>query len=220
MKNCSNKQCMQVNPQSLEAFSKKARNSDGLQKECKSCVSHYKRKYKEKLGAELLEVKRLSYHKHKHKRKYTEESRRKCNEYKRSHKEQIAITRKTYTEENREYIRERSNKYILKRRENDICFKLAGNLRARLRQALNRNSKVGSAVTDLGCSIKEFKQYIESRFLDGMSWDNYGKWELDHIFPLSKVDLTNREELLKVCHYTNYQPLWELDNIIKYNKIP
>jgi hypothetical protein len=53
-----------------------------------------------------------------------------------------------------------------------------------------------------------------------MSWDNYGKWHLDHIIPLSSFDLTNREQFLKAAHYTNYQPLWAHENFMKRAKLP
>ena len=63
-----------------------------------------------------------------------------------------------------------------------------------------------------------FKSHIESKFKDGMTWGNYGeKWELDHIFPISKVDLTNKDQFLKVYHYTNIQPLWSFENRRKGN---
>lgn len=217
MKQCKNKNCKQVNPQSSEAFAKKVRNPDGLQNECRACVSLYKKQLREKLGETLLIAKRESYHRHKHKRKYTDEGRAVAKEYKQTHKEEIKTQRKIYTEENREYINERQNEYILTRRMNDLNFKLAGNLRTRLRQALKRNSKVGSAVEDLGCSIEFFKQYIEAQFETGMSWDNYSPegWHIDHIVPLSKFDLTDREQFLKACHYTNQRPMWAIPNIVE-----
>jgi hypothetical protein len=63
------------------------------------------------------------------------------------------------------------------------------------------------------------KKYIESKFKEGMSWDNYGVygWHLDHIIPLSSAK--NEEELKSLCHYTNLQPLWAFDNLSKFNKI-
>lgn len=92
--------------------------------------------------------------------------------------------------------------------------RIAHNLRTRLRKAVK--GKI-SAVRDLGCSVDELKLLLESKFTEGMNWDNYGQWHIDHIKPLSKFDLTNPQELLKACHYTNLQPLWAKDNIVKYN---
>lgn len=65
---------------------------------------------------------------------------------------------------------------------------------------------------DLGCSIEQLRKYLAARFQPGMTWNNYGKWHIDHIVPLSSVDLRDREQLLKACHYSNLQPLWAGDN--------
>lgn len=219
MKTCKNKNCTQVNPQSLDSFSLKARNPDGLQRECKTCVSIYKQAYRTKMGETLCEQKRISYEKHKHKRKLTERERATARKYKLENKDKIKEQRKIYVENNIEHIRAQKRKYDKDRRNRDINFKLAATLRNRVGKALKRNSKTGSAVADLGCSIQEFKFYIEAKFLPGMTWDNHGEWHLDHILPLASFDLTNREEFLKACHYSNYQPLWSLDNIIKGAKV-
>lgn len=111
--------------------------------------------------------------------------------------------------------------YSKKRRETDIQFKLKGLLGSRLNDVLKGRKKPGSAVRDLGCSIEELKQHLESKFQPGMNWQNHSKtgWHIDHIKPLSYFDLTVREELLKACHYTNLQPLWAIDNLKKSNKI-
>ena len=79
------------------------------------------------------------------------------------------------------------------------------------------NYKTGSAVKDLGCDIKEFKKYIESKWSQGMSWDNYGYngWHIDHIIPLVNFDLTDKKQLKEACHYGNLQPLWKNDNLEK-----
>lgn len=116
-----------------------------------------------------------------------------------------------------------SKEYHIKKYETDIEYKIKYLLRRRFRLALKNNAKSGSAVKDLGCSIEEFKVYIESKFQPGMSWDNHGygddKWHIDHIIPLSSFDLTNKNELIKACHYTNLQPLWQKDNLKKGAKI-
>ena len=81
--------------------------------------------------------------------------------------------------------------------------------------------KKGSAVRDLGCQINQLVEWIESQFEDGMTWENYGKygWEIDHIIPLSMVDLEDEYWFRKVCHFTNLRPMWKMDNIRKRNKI-
>lgn len=108
--------------------------------------------------------------------------------------------------------------FLLKRKA-DPVFKLKTLLRARLLRALKGNYKSGSAVSNLGCSVEEFKVYMESKFLTGMSWENHGKWHIDHIIPLSFFNLSNIDELKKACHYSNLQPLWASDNIKKSNRI-
>ena len=95
------------------------------------------------------------------------------------------------------------------------------NLRSRLYVALKQNTKVGSAVQDLGCSIEDFKKHLELQFQEGMSWENYGQhgWHIDHIIPLASFDLSDPEEFKKACHYSNLQPLWAEDNLKKGSKI-
>ena len=94
-------------------------------------------------------------------------------------------------------------------------------LRSRLYNAINRNYKNGSAVKDLGCSIDEFKIYLESKFSPGMTWENWSKfgWHIDHIVPLINFDLAEREQFLKACHYTNLQPLWWNENLTKVKRV-
>jgi hypothetical protein len=100
-------------------------------------------------------------------------------------------------------------------------FRLATNLRNRFGAAIRGiGFKRGSAVRDLGCSLEELKKHIESKFKPGMTWDNYGSWEVDHIKPMSLFDLSKTEDQLAVNHYTNLQPMWATDNRKKSNKYP
>ena len=138
-----------------------------------------------------------------------------------------------YREINREKInrqsraRKANNKDIdsinrKERRKTDINYLLITRLRSRIACAIrDKTKKTGSSVRDLGCSIGDFKLHLESLFQEEMSWENYGRtgWHIDHIIPLSSFDLTNREELLKACNYTNLQPLWAKDNLHKGCKI-
>jgi hypothetical protein len=124
--------------------------------------------------------------------------------------------RKKYNAENREKI----NLYIRNRYKDDKNYRLVCILRARLYSTVKGKQKAGSAVRDLGCTIEEFKAYIESKFLPGMSWNNwsYKGWHIDHSKPLSLFNLEDREQFLKACHYTNMQPMWSMENHIKGNR--
>lgn len=101
----------------------------------------------------------------------------------------------------------------------NIEFKIVKILRSRLRSLLKNDKYNKNNYNELpGCSISFLKIYIENKFTDGMSWDNHGKWHLDHIKPCSLYNLKDKEEKLKCFHYTNLQPLWAKDNLIKGSK--
>lgn len=67
----------------------------------------------------------------------------------------------------------------------------------------------------IGCSIPYLLDYLECQFDDEMSWSNYGKWEIDHIKPCAKFDLTKEEKQIQCFNYSNLQPLWKMDNMMK-----
>ena len=80
---------------------------------------------------------------------------------------------------------------------------------------INNITKTKSSIEYLDCSSEYFKSYIESKFIEGMNFDNI---HYDHIKPVSKFNFEDPEELLKCCHYTNFQPLLVVDNLEKFNK--
>ena len=89
-----------------------------------------------------------------------------------------------------------------------------------VRYALHEDKKLRSKEY-LCCNIDQLKSHLESQFADGMSWDNYGKWQIDHIIPIKykkhgKVPSLDR--IIKRLHYTNLQPLWAEDNLSKGNR--
>lgn len=137
--------------------------------------------------------------------------------YYRENKERHRKINKEYCIKNREAL---NQKYYERLRTN-VQANLAHTLRSRFNRAVRNDSKRGSAVGNLGCSIQEFKLYLEAKFEDGMNWDNKGMygWHIDHIIPLDAFDLTDIEQVKKACHYTNLQPLWAKDNWKKRNKI-
>jgi len=108
------------------------------------------------------------------------------------------------------------------RHKNDINIKIAGALRTRLRSALKRKSKSGHTLELLGCTIPELKKHLESLFLEGMTWSNYGKvWHIDHIIPISYPgeSLVDPEWQRILCSYKNLQPMFAKENMSKNNKI-
>lgn len=135
-----------------------------------------------------------------------------------SNKDSILEQKASYYEANKRQINEQKKIYKRKRRENPI-IRLVDNLRSRFNKAFKNNYKTGSAVKNLGCSIVELKQYLESKFEQGMTWANYGEWHIDHIRPLSAFDLADLEQIKIACHYSNLQPLWAKDNILKSNTL-
>lgn len=90
------------------------------------------------------------------------------------------------------------------------------NIRDRIRQYLTGENKSKRTFDIIGLDKENFKSYIEDKFTEGMSWENYGEWHLDHIKPLCLSE--NEEDLIKLNHYTNLQPLWSEDNIKKNRK--
>lgn len=109
------------------------------------------------------------------------------------------------------------SKYYTKKYQNDVQYRLTTILRNRLCSALKHHFKTGKTLELLGCSVEDFRQYIEQQWQPGMSWENHSLkgWHIDHIKPLSSFDLSNPEELKKAAHYSNLQPLWAVDNLNK-----
>jgi hypothetical protein len=93
------------------------------------------------------------------------------------------------------------------------------NLRAHMRR-IRPGFKSESTGKILGCTIEHCCNHLESQFAEGMTWDNYGEWHIDHIIPCAFFDLTKPSHQ-KVCfNWQNLQPLWESDNCSKGDKIP
>ncbi|HEC63733.1 hypothetical protein LCGC14_2751260 [marine sediment metagenome] len=193
----------------LDLFYKRVASIDGLRPECKICTKGQLKKYRE-ANRDALKVKKKIYHANN-----SDKINDKKREYYAQNRDVMLERSRKWRKINREY----AANYERERKKRDPMFKLVRNLRTRLYYAIKRNYKSGSAVRDLGCSISELKVYLESLFMSGMTWKNYGKWHIDHIKPLSFFDLADREQLIEVCHYSNLQPLWAIDNLRKGNKI-
>jgi len=204
MKECKN--CLTHKEE--KDFHKESKSKDGLRTICIVCVKEYQFQWRSSKRSILNQKSKEYQETHKEEKK----------EYDKNYRLENIDKINSYLEDNKDMINKRSNIYSKNKRKVDINFKISQSIRNRIGKFLNRD-KSYSSVTELGCSINELRNHLESKFLDNMSWDNYGKWHIDHISPLSKFDLTKPDEFKKACHYSNLQPLWALDNIKKSNKI-
>lgn len=132
-------------------------------------------------------------------------------------KDKISIYNKQYREANKNYFKNYNYNYKKNRKKEDIDFRIICNLRSRLSNIVKRKSNSLSVKKLLGCNFKTLKSHLENKFTEGMNWDNYGEWHLDHIIPISSG--SSEEDYKKLCHYTNLQPLWAVDNIRKKDNI-
>lgn len=131
----------------------------------------------------------------------------------------ILARSKKYYNENKEKVLARTKKNKNERIKRDPMFKMSSQLRTRLYKVLQSKKwfKNNTFAKYIGCSLDELKFHLQKQFKPDMSWENHGKWHIDHIVPLSSAK--DIEELFKLCHYTNLQPLWAKENQSKQDKI-
>lgn len=187
MKTCKNLNCSQINPQPLENFSPAAKYKD---------KQYYRGECKD-CNRKMQQSDQTSQEKYRN------------SEHGRAVKAAYKRTRK---------YREQQTEYEVNRYHTDPMFAVKKNIRGRLQKCLKKKYwlKRSKFAEYIGCTQNELKVHLESKFTEGMSWNNYGKWHIDHIQCMDSAK--TEEEMLKLCHYTNLQPLWALDNIKKSNK--
>jgi transcription-repair coupling factor (superfamily II helicase) len=122
-----------------------------------------------------------------------------------------------------EEFRKHINKKITKRRsiryKTDPLYNFKKKLRNNIRNSFKRGGFTKETKTKeiLGAEWEVIKEYFEKRFQEGMTWDNQGEWHIDHILPISTA--TSHEDVIRLNHYTNLQPLWAEDNIKKSDEL-
>lgn len=167
----------------------------------------------------------------KYQKKNPENSRKKTKKFRDNNPDKVKEIYRKWRDNNLLRERERSNswkvsnrdkinEYRIERRKKDNIYKITENLRNRVRNFFSvRNIRKSNRTFEIvGCSPQFLKDYIESKFTENMSWDKMGsEIHIDHIIPLSSAK--TEEEVYKLCHYTNLQPLWAHENMSKGNKI-
>lgn len=234
---------------SLDAnnFYRSKRCRFGFKYECKECAKDEIEKYRKENKNKIRETAREWEEKHKEeikerqKKQYLknkESDNERSRNYYKDNKKELRIKYKKYRDnyyaENREkklkYTkdyrnknREKINKKAREYEKTDVNSRMRRNLSSRIRIAVKVQSsnKAYKTMELIGCKIEDLRSHLESKFVTGMSWENYGRrqgkwgWEIDHIVPCACFDLTKEEEQKKCFHWTNLQPLWRRDNSSK-----
>jgi hypothetical protein len=221
----------------ISEFSKKYKTKKGEQKyqtKCKECVNEdmisyrenhvqdrveYDKKYYDKNKNKILNYKKKYHIENKDvilikKKKYRDKPESKLiqKEYRLNNKEYLSYLQKDYRLNNREYLNELQSKY---RKENPHVIAWRSILHRVIKQF--NTIKEGHTIDILGYSANDLKTHIESLFKEGMTWENHGEWEIDHISPVSLYSSDTPINIVNAL--TNLQPLWKDENREKFNKI-
>jgi hypothetical protein len=196
-------------------------------KENKDTITDYKEIYR-KENKDRLYLYRTKYREgnkdklNEYLRNYREENKDKFKEYYINSRE----TTLKYREENKDKIKSRLNNYFKERKKTDDLFRLSCTIRSLISTSLKGYKKNTKTQQILGSSFEEFKLYLESKFEDWMSWDNYGKydgsyncgWDIDHIIPLSSA--MSIDDIILLNNFKNLQPLCsKINREIKANQL-
>jgi len=213
MKKCS--KCKELKP--LDSFNKDSQKIDNLTSKCKECSKlNYDKNLKKDYynnNKEKINLRgRLYYQDNK------DEIKSQMVLYRLNNLDKQKVYNLNKKDENNIYCK----KYNKDRRGTDIKFKLKGNISNLIyntfKSTCNGEYKKSKRTEEiLGCTLEEFTQHLQSQFTEGMTLENHGEWEMDHIVPISSAK--TEEEIYKLNHYSNYQPLWKEDNRRKSNKI-
>ena len=192
------KRCTQCKKeQTIDKYHKNKNSKDGLQYQCKVCCSENEKEYRKN----NLEKAR-SFSK---------------NWYKNNKEKHLVRTKKRY-KKYKESILKNNLERQKQRIKIDENYRLAKNYRSRIWYYMKSHKKGDKHSIDfLGCSIENFWIHLEKQFTKGMTRKNYGKWHIDHIIPLASAK--TKEELEKLYHHSNCQPLWAKDNLAKNSKL-
>jgi len=199
----------------ISEFKKDKTKKDGFYPSCKVCVK--KRNDDNKESIKKYNKKYHDGHKEERK-KWREDNYEKYLETRAKWGDKNPDYFRNYYQINKDYINKRNTDYQLRRRKIDPLYKLIGNIRSLIKNSITESGFTKSTKTAqiLGCSYEEFKIHIENQFMAGMSWDNRSEWHLDHITPMSWGK--TEKEIIALNHYTNFQPLWAIDNMKKGNR--
>ena len=187
-------------PKSIDEFFKSKSFKDNLHCWCKKCNSEYKKGHY-RINLEKIKKRNKQW------RKNNPEKNRNCD--------------KKYHQKNIEELKKYQKKYKKNRYNNDPIFRLNQNIKNAVGRSLRGNKNGQSWGKLVGYDCQELKEHLERQFKDGMTWENYGKWEVDHRIPVSIFNITGVKSkgFKKAWELENLQPMWASENISKSNKL-
>jgi hypothetical protein len=151
---------------------------------------------------------------------YTSKSHKKWSEKNRDHLNEY---HQKWREKNIDKHREYKRKYEKHRKDTDPLYKLISNFRTAIYQVLkeNRVDKNQSYFDVLQYTPEQLIVHLEKQFTEGITWENYGEWHVDHKQPISSFNIQEMgdSEFMKCWSLENLQPMWGEENIRKSNKI-
>ena len=166
---------------------------------------------------EIYKEKRRFYSRDRY-AKYTKRVKECSYKWKRNNPEKVKASVLKWRTRNREKYLSTRNEYQKRRRQQPLII-ISERIRALIYFILKVRiyTKKSKTYEILGCSYEDFKIYIENHFKDGMTWENKGAWHIDHIIPTCTAK--TEEDLIRLNHYTNLQPLWAEENLKKGSKL-
>lgn len=178
------------------------------QKQYRETHKEEREEYQKKYGPEHYK-KNLDEIRARHKRNYAI--------YYPKNRDRIAKRKKIFN--SKPSNKKKRNKRKRERYASDMLFRLSVNLRRSLSQTMSRASasKNAHTIEYSCCSVAFLYAHLEKQFTDGMTWENYGEWHIDHRRPSASFNLNNEDEIYMCQHYTNFQPMWARENIVKGN---
>ena len=223
MKTCS--KC--GDEKSINEFSK-GNDKDGLSYWCKKCVSECSRKYyldRNEINPDYLKEyyqenkERFKDNQKRYQKNNPEKGNIRMRNWRKNNPNRAKENQKNYRSLSK--YKEKRNKSLKLRRLNDPVFRLNSNMSSVIRRSLKGNKNGNTWNKLVGYDTLQLKQHIEAQFKEGMAWDNYGKWHIDHRVPVSLFNITSaKSKGFKKCWaLENLQPMWEKDNLKKSNKI-
>jgi hypothetical protein len=186
---------------------------------CKKCINEYQKAYQNN-NADKIKTYKKEYAKENSEaltKKSVEWAKNNIEKKRRNSRRWARKFRRLYPEKHREYeSKRRKNK-----RATDKKYALSNNMRAAIWQTIKGNKRGRTWQGLVGYTVDELKRHIEKQFTEGMSWDNYGKWHIDHAIPISvfNYETPEHEDFKRCWALENLQPLWAMENIIKNAKL-